>query len=215
MASDSTSLTNPNLKTSSRLTGGGVIVDIGTGDGRFVYQSAKVHPDRFYIGIDASHASLEKISQKSQRKPSKGGLPNTLFIQASLEDLPPELNGVAEEVHVHFPWGSLLKAVASGDSKLLTGLHRICTNGALVEIVFSLDSERDGSEIERLGLQAHTPEYLRQTVIPGYNEAGFDVIETGVLGHSEWSCLDTLNTSWSQKLRHGSNRALVYLIARA
>ena len=38
-----------------------------------------------------------------------------LFIQAAVEDLPPELDGVADEVHVHFPWGSLLRAVATGE----------------------------------------------------------------------------------------------------
>ena len=27
-----------------------------------------------------------------------------LFIQSAVEDLPAELNGVADEVHVHFPW---------------------------------------------------------------------------------------------------------------
>jgi len=29
-----------------------VIIDIGTGDGRFVYQSARRNPNKFYIGID-------------------------------------------------------------------------------------------------------------------------------------------------------------------
>ena len=215
MASDSISLTNPILKTSSRLTEGGVIVDLGTGDGRFVYQSAKEHPERFYIGIDASHSSLEKISQKSLKKPAKGGLPNVLFVQAALEDLPPELDGVADEVHVHFPWGSLLKAVASGDPKLLAGLRRICCPGALVEVVFGLDPERDRGEIERLGLPPITNEYLSLTVIPGYRTAGFEVFETGLLPWKEWACLDRLNSSWAQKLRHGSNRSLLYLIAHA
>ena len=36
----------------SNLTGAGVIIDIGTGDGRFVYQSARRNPNKFYIGID-------------------------------------------------------------------------------------------------------------------------------------------------------------------
>src|SRR5262245_25665122 len=93
-------------KNSSRHTEGGVIIDIGTGDGLFVYQSAKRNPDKFYIGIDASAAALEKISEKIHRKPAKGGLPNVLFIQASVEDLPSELDGAADEIHIHFPWGS-------------------------------------------------------------------------------------------------------------
>src|SRR6185312_2067943 len=106
--------------------GEGVIIDIGTGDGRFVYQSARQNPEKFYIGIDPNTPPLEKISEKIHRQPAKGGAPNVLFIQAAVEDLPAELDGVADEVHVHFPWPSLLRAVASGDVSVLRNLRRIC-----------------------------------------------------------------------------------------
>ena len=120
-------------------TGKGVAIDLGTGDGRFVYQSACLNPGRFYIGIDASPQPLEKISEKTFRKPTKGGLPNVMFVQAAAEALPPELDGVADEVHIHFPWASLLRAVATGDPVVLENLRRICAPGALVEIVLGLD----------------------------------------------------------------------------
>ena len=95
----------------------GVIVDIGTGDGRFVYQGAKENPGRFYIGIDPNAKPLEKVSMKATRKPAKGGARNVLFVQASVEDLPNELNNVADEIHIHFPWGSLLRSVATGEGR--------------------------------------------------------------------------------------------------
>ena len=44
------------------LTGEGVVIDIGTGDGLFVYESARANPNKFYIGIDegtARHRNLE------------------------------------------------------------------------------------------------------------------------------------------------------------
>ncbi len=63
-------------------------MDIGTGDGRYVYRSARTNPDKFYIGIDVQPKGLEKISEKIHRKPEKGGLPNVLFVQASVEELP-------------------------------------------------------------------------------------------------------------------------------
>ena len=69
------------------------MIDLGTGDGLFVYQSARENPRKFYIGIDPSPRPLEKISEKIHRKAEKGGLPNALFLQASLEDLPRELDG--------------------------------------------------------------------------------------------------------------------------
>ena len=54
-----------------------MIIDIGTGDGRFVYQSARRNPNKFYIGIDPNTRPLTKISEKIHRKPAKGGLAKT------------------------------------------------------------------------------------------------------------------------------------------
>src|ERR1044071_2949585 len=110
-------------------------IEIGTRGRGFVYQSARRNPKKFYIGIDPNVRPLEKISEKIYRKPAKGGVPNALFIQAAIEDLPAELDGVADELHVHFPWGSLLRAVATGDVAVLQNLRRICAPGALLEVV--------------------------------------------------------------------------------
>src|SRR5262245_31010715 len=198
--------------TSSPPTGGGVIIDLGTGDGNFVYQSARRHPDRFYIGIDAQSSALEKISEKIHRKPAKGGAPNVLFIQAAVEDLPPELDGVADEIHAHFPWGSLLRAMATGDAVALGNLRRVCAPDAWLEVVIALDPERDRAEIVRLGLSPLSLEFLETTLIPRYLAAGFDVVEYGSLPPSEWP---QLHTSWAQRLRSATARQLTYLIARA
>jgi len=197
---------------SSDPIGEGVIIDIGTGDGRFVYQSARENPNRFYIGIDPNTHPLEKISEKIHRKPAKGGAPNLLFIQAAVEDLPPELDGVANELHVHFPWGSLLRAIATGDAAGLQNLRRICSAGALLEVVIGLDPERDRSEIERLGLTPLSHEFIDNELIPKYAAAGFETIEHGILTASEWP---ELNTSWSKRLQGNEHRTITYLIARA
>ena len=89
------------------------MLDIGIGDGLFVYQYARRYPSKFYMGIDTNPRPLEKISEKIHRKPAKGGLPNVLFIQSSVEDLPAEFDGVADEIHIHLPWGSLLRELES------------------------------------------------------------------------------------------------------
>ncbi len=126
-------------------------MDIGTGDGRFAYESAGRNPTRFYIGIDANARPLQKISMKATRKPAKGGLPNLLFVNAALEQLPRELEATADEIHIHFPWGSLLRAVALGDENALRAIHRISASGCLIEIVIGTHSERDRSDLQRLG----------------------------------------------------------------
>jgi 16S rRNA (adenine(1408)-N(1))-methyltransferase len=197
---------------SSDHTGEGVIIDIGTGDGRFVYQSARQNPNKFYIGIDPNARPLEKISEKIHRKPAKGGAPNVLFIQSAVEDLPTELDGVADELHVHFPWGSLLRAIATADAAVLQNLRRICSAGALLEVVIGLEPERDQSEIERLGLTPLSLKFIDDELIPKYAAAGFETIERGILSASEWP---ELKTSWSKRLQGNERRTITYLIARA
>lgn len=212
MVAPSDNWIKPPSTNSSDHTGEGVIIDIGTGDGRFVYQSARQNPNKFYIGIDPNTRPLEKISEKIYRKPEKGGAGNVLFIQAAVEDLPAELNGVADEVHVHFPWGSLLRAVAVGEIEVLRKVRRICSTGALLEVVTGLDPERDQSEIERLGLTPLSLKFIDTVLTNNYAAAGFKIIERGILAASEWSDFDT---SWAKRLKGNKRRPITYLIARA
>ena len=196
----------------SHHTGEGVIIDIGTGDGHFVYQSARENPNKFYIGIDANVRPLEKISEKIHRKPAKGGAPNVLFIQATVEDLPAELNGVASEVHVHFPWGSLLKAVAIGESDVLSRIRNICEDNALFEIVFGLDPERDARELKRLQISPLTFDFIDQVLTIRYREAGFELLERGIVAANEWP---EFKSTWAKRLKGAVNRPLTYLIFQA
>lgn len=153
------------------------MIDVGMGDGTFVSRSAKTRPDRFFIGIDPNRAPLERISERIHRKPAKGGLPNVLFLQAAVEDLPPELDGVADEVHIHFPWGSLLHAVTTGECQVLRNLRCMCAAGALLEVLFGLDPQRDRAEIERLELPELSISFIDSVLAPRYADAGFAIIE--------------------------------------
>jgi 16S rRNA (adenine(1408)-N(1))-methyltransferase len=204
--------TNKSSENLSNHTGDGVVVDIGTGDGRFVYQSARAAPTKFFIGVDANPKALKKISEKIYRKPAKGGLPNVLFVQSAVENLPAELDGVADEIHIHFPWGSLLRAVVAGEPEILRNLRRICAPRCLLEIVIGLDPERDRAEIERLDLPVLSNEYLETVLMDRYHTAGFDVLEKGALSQTDWS---HLQTSWARRLQGNADRAVIYLIARA
>lgn len=197
---------------SLRPTGEGIIIDIGTGDGLFVFECARQNPKKFYIGIDANTRPLEKISEKVHRKPAKGGLANVLFLQAAVEDLPSELDGVADEVHVHFPWGSLLGAVAAGNEAVLRNLRRICSADALLEIVIGFDPVRDVSELNRLEIPSLSLDYIDLVLAPRYEESGFTIIERGVLPQSEWA---NVQTSWAKRLKGRAGRSLTYIIGRA
>lgn len=185
---------------------------MGTGDGLFVYQCARRNPKKFYIGVDANTRPLEKVSEKVHRKPAKGGLPNVLFVQAAVEDLPPELDGIADEVHVHFPWGSLLRGVAAGDIEVLRNLRRVCAPEALLEVVIGIDPGRDRAEMERLGLRPVSVEQIDSVLAPRYGSAGFEILERGTILPSDWP---ELQTSWAKRLKGSASRSLVYIIARA
>jgi 16S rRNA (adenine(1408)-N(1))-methyltransferase len=187
-------------------------MDIGTGDGLFVYQSARENPNKFFIGIDPSPRPLEKISEKIHRKPEKGGLPNVLFLQAAIEDLPPELEGIADEVHIHFPWGSLLRVVATGDQQVLAGLRRVCAPGAMLEVLIGIDPKRDRSAIERLELEPLSVDYIDRVLVPRYPACGFEIVERGVVSPSEWT---SLKTAWAKRLRGNEGRTLFYIVAEA
>jgi 16S rRNA (adenine(1408)-N(1))-methyltransferase len=201
-----------NSKSLSNHTGEGVIVDIGTGDGRFVFAAAKAYPNKFFIGIDPNVGPLEKPSMKATRKPDKAGLPNALFIQAAVEDLPAELNGTADEVHVHFPWGSLLKAIALGDIVTLLSIRRIAAPYCNLEVIIGIDPQRDRSEVQRLGIPELTPEFIKLELERRYLNAGLELIEYRILEHSEWSKLET---SWARKLTPNEGRKATYLLFEA
>ena len=186
-----------------------MVIDIGTGDGRFVSRMAAENPDKFYIGIDPNAKPLEKPSMKATRKPAKGGLPNALFVQAVIEDLPEELNDSADEIHIHFPWGSLLKAVCLGDPAVLTSLHRIAAPECLLEIVIGIDPERDASEISRLEIPILDSAYIKEVLAPRYEAAGFTFVESGMMSSEEWSQIET---SWARKLQGGDKRKVTYLV---
>jgi 16S rRNA (adenine(1408)-N(1))-methyltransferase len=195
-----------------RTVGRGIVIDIGTGDGRFVSTAANANPNKFYIGVDANAKALEKLSMKATRKPAKGGLPNTMFVQAAVEDLPDEFDSVADEIHIHFPWGSLLRAVALGDPEILASLRRIAAPGCLLEVVIGVDPERDKAELARLGIADFATPYIQSMLIGRYETCGFKLKESGMLAPEEWSGLET---SWARKLHGRTSRSVYFLIFEA
>lgn len=187
-------------------------MDVGTGDGLFVYHCARKEPQKFFVGIDANHRPLQKISEKIHRRPAKGGLPNVLFLQAAVEALPSELDSMANQVHVNFPWGSLLRGVATGDQLVLGNLRRICTADAFLKIMIGFDFDRDRSEIDRLGLPKFDTGYMNSVLAAAYRNAGFDLVEKENTTPSNWP---EFQTSWAKRLRTSRNRSFIRIVARA
>jgi len=138
-----------------------VILDLGTGDGRYVRYLADRNPGWFVIGVDACRENL--------REHSRAKLPNALFVIASAQELPRELNGLISHVTINFPWGSLLESLLAGDSKLMCGLESISravtsidlrlNGGAMVETgtVLEAGAKKIHNNLLRAGWQVNAP----------------------------------------------------------
>lgn len=122
-----------------------ILLDLGTGDGRYARTFADQHPDWFVIGVDACRENLREHSQAK--------LQNMLFVIASAQELPQEFSGLISHVTINFPWGSLLQSLLAGDSKLMCGikciskpktsLHLRLNGGALAEAGKTLEAGTD------------------------------------------------------------------------
>ena len=109
-----------------------VSIDLGTGDGRFVRYMAEQHSEKFFIGMDSCR---ENLRANSQRK-----LPNALFVIASAQALPQELNRLASHVSINFPWGSLLDSLLNDDACLVNGLLSVTRPCASIEVLLNADA---------------------------------------------------------------------------
>lgn len=77
------------------------------------------------------------------RRIQRHKLANVLLVAARVEELPSQLDGIAEAVTIHFPWGSLLAGVVDVDgSGVATSLARITRPGCEVTVVLSV-TERE------------------------------------------------------------------------
>ena len=109
---------------------------------------ARLEPASLVIGIDASATAMAESSLRAARPAAKGGLPNAVFVVAAAERPPVELLGIADEITVLFPWGSLLRgALALDDARdASSGIVALAAPGGLVTILVSVEG-RDRLDI--------------------------------------------------------------------
>ncbi len=103
-----------------------IVLDLGTGDGRYARTLAEKHPDHFVIGLDACRENLREHSQAKLR--------NLLFVIAAAQELPCELENLISHITINFPWRSLLQSLLSGDARLLGGIKAISRPRALLTL---------------------------------------------------------------------------------
>lgn len=146
-----------------------IVLDLGTGDGRYVRTLATRHPDWFVIGVDACRENLREHSQAKLR--------NALFVIASAQELPSELGGLVSRITINFPWGSLLESLLWGDPKLMRGLASLSRSmisiglylngGAMAEAGRTLEAGTDRIYFNLLqaGWQIERPQSMDASVL--------------------------------------------------
>jgi 16S rRNA (adenine(1408)-N(1))-methyltransferase len=115
-----------------------VIIDLGTGDGRAALALAQAEPTALVIGVDADAASMAETSRRAARATDRGGRANLLFVVAAAESPPAELIGLADEIRILFPWGSLLRGVLGRDERISRGIAALARPGARVSATVSI-----------------------------------------------------------------------------
>jgi 16S rRNA (adenine(1408)-N(1))-methyltransferase len=185
-----------------------VLVDLGTGNGRFVLGAAREDPARLCIGIDAVHEAMRETAAQARRKPARGGAPNALFVVAAAEALPEALTGIADEITINYPWGSLMRMVVAPDEAALARIAALGKPGATVTILLTWSVFEDPDYLRRLDMPPLGAADVETRLAPVYARAGIRIDRHGIVGADEIPH----RTRWGRRLTAGSGRT-TYLIA--
>jgi hypothetical protein len=166
-------------------------LDLGTGDGRYVRYLADKHPDWFVIGVDSCRENL--------REHSRAKLPNMLFVIASGQNLPAELNGLVSHVTINFPWGSLLAGLLTCDPGLLNGLSSISRPNAQIEI------HLNGGALAEAGTSLEDGAKL---IYENINRYGWNLKAPHLMNDRT---LRSFPTTWAKRLAHGRDPRAIAL----
>lgn len=140
---------------------------------------------------------MADVSRRAAAKPSRGGVDNALFIQASLETLPGVLAASANAITVNYPWGSLLKAVVMPEVPLLANLAALAKTDATLDVLINMQPLRDAEYAARQRLGEAPLVRDPATLKADYLRAGWRVTAiqdvTGALVRA---------TRWGSQLHH-------------
>lgn len=162
-----------------------ILIDLGTGDGRYVRTIAQAQPATFAIGIDACR---ENLRAESLRTP-----PNALYVIANALALPAELDGLATHLTVNFPWGSLLSALLEGDLACVERLAALARPGTRMRVEVRLNT----GALAEAGWPLEDGARRMRQVLRG---AGFSIAPPVALGPRE---LRACPTTWARRLAFG------------
>jgi len=188
-----------------------VIIDLGTGNGKFVYEEAIKNQDIFYIGIDPIGDNIIEYYKKKKKKFKSYNLKNLIFVISAIQDIDEDLFNIADEIYINFPWGSLLEGVVKGDSELLKNIYSLAKAGRNIHLTFTYSSIYEVGEIERRDLPALSLEYIDTILRDKFMTSGINVIDYGYLEESK---LKSFGTLWSKRIYLSKDRQVYHIEAK-
>ena len=167
-----------------------LLLDLGTGDGRFVRQMAAENRERFAIGVDACRENLRASSLKPPA--------NALYLIAEARMLPRALDRRATQITINFPWGSLLGGLLECEAELLEHIASMARPGALLELRLNAGALAEAgwdlaAGAEQIGQALHSAGFCMQ---PGL-----------ALGPQQ---LRACPTTWARRLACGRDPRALY-----
>jgi 16S rRNA (adenine(1408)-N(1))-methyltransferase len=170
-----------------------------------VLAAAAAQPDRLVVGVDANAAAMAVASRRAAATPRRGGLPNALFVVAAVEALPAELDGLADLVTVHFPWGSLLRGLLDADPATMTALTRVMRPGATLSLLLSTTDRDRGAGVAPL------QEPAVRALAAAYADWGLEATEARPATAAD---VAAARSTWGKRLGAGGRRPAWLLRAR-
>jgi 16S rRNA (adenine(1408)-N(1))-methyltransferase len=173
-------------------------LDIGTGDGRYIYKNALQNPNYLFIGIDPA-SNLKEYQREINRKKLK----NALLISSSIENYNPPIDNYFDKITIILPWGSLLKQTVTVEPEFFSKIMRWLKNEGEIEIIFGFNEELEEKETKRLNLSELTEKEIN------YIKSKYDKLEHAkLLEFKELNSreLGNFETTWAKKLSFGANR---------
>ena len=167
-----------------------MLIDVGTGDGKFVHRTALANPGTLVVGMDPAWRGMIDSARR--------GAPNALYVCASIEDPPEPLLGLADELYVNLPWGRLLSGVVLGDPDVLAGLRALARTGAPLRIVVATSIWRPPVPKEIAGLPELTADHVDTVLAERFADHGWKITDFRTTGPAE------VATSWARRLGAGS-----------
>lgn len=158
---------------------------------------ARTRPDTLAIGLDPATDAVAHAA----RRVARDRLPNVLLLVGAVEAVADDLADAADDVRVHFPWGSLLRGAIAQDAVVLDAVARLVRPGGSLTVLLSV-LPRDGvaelttADLDRIGR--------------AYEDRGLSIAEMRAVTDAD---VRGAASSWGKRLDAGGTRPGLFLRA--